>query len=59
MSVREDKKKQNQGGKYHGNGSKEQHVGGQHSEYLEQEFQCTFQESGEGLLGDADQRSGG
>jgi hypothetical protein len=46
----------NQGGKYHGNGSKEQHVGNWHSEHLEQELECTFEELAEGFFGHEDQQ---
>ena len=45
----------NQGGIYYGNGSKEQHVGNQHTEHTEQELECTLEEPCKGFLGHEDQ----
>jgi hypothetical protein len=49
----------NQGGIYHGNGSKEQHVGNQHSEHVEQELGSSHEEPGQGIFRHAHQRRSG
>ena len=47
---------ENQGGIYYGYDRKKQHVGNQHTEHTEQEFQCTLEEPAEGILGHEDQQ---
>jgi hypothetical protein len=47
-------KTSNQGGIYHGNGSKEQHVGSSHSEHVEHQSEQLDEEPREGLFGHED-----